>query len=720
MPPRSTRSALSPSRLPGETAPPSPLASATASTSPHKRSIRPPIHPKRRPPNPESPAAHESPTAPPTSADGELGDDAGDEPTFGATAEVEAPPREVTKRTIEGERLREIPGTRGDPLRAIEVMPGVGRTGLGDGAPRLRGAAGFDSLSLVDDVPVPLLYHFGGLTSIIHPALIEEVTLYPGNFPVTYGRATAGVVAADLRNPRTDRFHGMLDLSTVDSSVLLEFPIGDHLAFALAGRRSNIDLFFNAFVPEDAYDVVAAPVYYDYQAMGVGRFGDHELRLVGYGSNDRIELLFTEPNDEMPALRGSAAAEIGFHRVEARLDSQLEENVHQRLQLVYGILQGEQNLFGTRFDFLQHDFFGRAEWDATLAAAVSLRAGFDFRGAVLEGDYDGARPGQLEGDARPNDPLTERSQVSSDPDQETIKTLQPAAYVELGLRPVEPLLLLPGVRIDYFNAIDQFTVDPRLSARYALSDALTLKAGVGLYTQPPLYWETMDLLGDPNLDPIRALQVSAGTEYLLFDEALELGVEGFYKQLEDRVVATEGGVAPYFENDGDGRIFGVELSANLELARRFYGYLAYTLSRSERSDHGGPTRLFDQDQTHILSTAGTYRFGDSGWQLGARFRLVSGNPYTPIEGSVFDASSGLYLPIYGAPNSARRATFHQLDVRVEKEWLIDPVKLTAYIEVLNTYSAQPEEGQTFSYDYRQSKSVPGLPLFPNIGLRGEL
>jgi hypothetical protein len=639
-----------------------------------------------------------------------------DEPSFEAVAEVEAPARETTKHAIEGDALREIAGTRGDPLRAIEVMPGVGRTGIGDGTPRLRGSAGFDSVTLIDGAPVPILYHFGGLTSVIQPRLVERVTLYPGNFPVMYGRATGGVVTADVRSPRTDAFHAMVDLGTIDTSGLVEFPVGEDFSFAIAGRRSNIDFFFDAFAPEDAYDVVAAPVYYDYQALGEARFGPHVLRLFGYGSSDRIELLLSEPLAEEPALRGETGASIAFHRITARLDTKIDEDVAQRVQATYGVFDGSQNIAGTQAEFFRHDVYGRATWDAQLTKSLGVRAGFDVELSVLEGDYDGERPPQLEGDPGANQVSREGRVELTD----TIRTFQPAAFVEVGLRPVAPLLLLPGVRVDYFSGIDLVTVDPRLAARVEVSRELTLKAGVGLFTQPPLYWETTPVLGNEDLAPTRAVQTSAGAEFRLLEDALALDIEGYHKQLFDRVVTTEGRTAPYFENDGEGRVFGVESSLTTRFADRFDGWLAYSLARSERRDHGGPYRLFDEDQTHALTVAGTYHFGDSGWQVGSRFRLVSGHPTTAIEGSVFDAGAGTYSPVFGPTNRERRPTFHQLDVRVEKKWSFEHWSLTGYLEVQNAYAAEHEEGTSYSYDYRQSEPVAGLPIFPNIGVRGEL
>lgn len=109
-----------------------------------------------------------------------------------------------------------------------------------------------------------------------------------------------------------------------------------------------------------------------------------------------------------------------------------------------------------------------------------------------------------------------------------------------------------------------------------------------------------------------------------------------------------------------------------------------------------------------------------GWDVGLRFRVVSGNPTTPITGATYDARTGVYVPSYGAINSERDGTFHQLDARVEKEWGVGPAKVAVYLDVQNVYVAQNAEGYRYSFDYSKREAVSGLQLFPNLGLRGEL
>ncbi len=110
-----------------------------------------------------------------------------------------------------------------------------------------------------------------------------------------------------------------------------------------------------------------------------------------------------------------------------------------------------------------------------------------------------------------------------------------------------------------------------------------------------------------------------------------------------------------------------------------------------------------------------------GWEVGARFRLVSGNPTTPILGpAYYDADADTYVPRYGEPASARLPTFHQLDLRVDKKWTFRHWSLGVYLDVQNVYNQQNPEATLYSFDYTQSTSVSGLPILPSLGVRGEL
>ena len=130
-------------------------------------------------------------------------------------------------------------------------------------------------------------------------------------------------------------------------------------------------------------------------------------------------------------------------------------------------------------------------------------------------------------------------------------------------------------------------------------------------------------------------------------------------------------------------------------------------------------RLFDYDQTHILTVSTSVKLG-RGWEVGGTFRLVSGNPEPPVVGSVYDADIDSYRALYGATNSVRSSTFHRLDLRVEKQFHIAGHPCAGYLDLQNAYNHANREGTDYSFDYRKQSDIPGLPLIPSLGIKGEI
>ena len=640
----------------------------------------------------------------------------GDDLEFGATVEVEAPPTEPVRRSVPAEDLRQVAGARGDALRAVEILPGVARsTSYEGGAPVLRGAGQHESVVFLDGAPVPLLYHFGSATSFFPSRLLERVELSPSNFSVRYGRLVGGIIEARTKPPATDRLHALLELSLIDSAALVETPLGRDASMAVGVRRSNLDFFFSQLVPADAYSVVAAPVYYDYQAIGTLRVArDHRLRLMAYGSRDSLKLLFSKPVLDDPGLRGDIEGVLAFHRANVMLESTPAGPWSQRVSLTAGTLTRQQVVGPLHQKLESVQLLGRVEEKLTLGSAADLVFGIDTDVELADGTYHGPRPSGPEGDTNMGESLALSENISIHDDG--FEIVQPGAFVELTLRPDRRVSLIPGLRLDWYGHLRHGSVDPRLATRVAVTDSTTLKGGVGLFTQPPVWYYAVPELGNPDIDPYHALHTSVGVEQKLA-AGVTLGVEGYYKYIYDDVVAAPG--SPYFVNAGSGRIFGSELSLELRPSPSTFVYAAYSLSRSERRGPTGQWRLFDHDQTHVASATASQRLG-AGWSVGGRFRYVSGDPTTPVTGAVYDARVGEYRPSYGAQNSQRRPAFHQLDVRVEKEWKISPLSLAVYLELLNAYNAKNQEGTRYSYDYSKSEGVSGLPLLPNLGIRGEL
>jgi hypothetical protein len=115
---------------------------------------------------------------------------------------------------------------------------------------------------------------------------------------------------------------------------------------------------------------------------------------------------------------------------------------------------------------------------------------------------------------------------------------------------------------------------------------------------------------------------------------------------------------------------------------------------------------------------GTYSLPRN-WQIGGRFRYVTGNPTTPIVNSVFNASTDQYDPVYGKVNSARTESFHQLDIRVDKRWVYQSWMLDMYLDIQNIYNRTNPEGISYNFNFRKTAVQSGLPILPILGIRAD-
>jgi TonB family protein len=628
------------------------------------------------------------------------------------------PSREVTRRTLTRRELSRVPGTSGDALRAIQNLPGVARPPTLSGQLVVRGNGDQATPVLVDGMWISNVYHFGGLSSVIPTEMLDEISFYPGNFSVKYGRALAGVVEAHLRETRDDgRYHGLAQVDLVDARLMLEGPVPllDGWNFIGGIRRSHVDAWLIPLVEggEDT-QIQGAPVYYDYQFLL-----DHRptkksyLRIGTLGYDDRIRV-----TNEASARGGqldavSAAWGIGsIYHVEFSKQTRAEFTLTVAKQHVH---YSESNL---AVDLTAYAALARSEIAHRLGTRATLRYGYD----VLVGPYEasGRLPQAPPAGAPDVGPaLTLPSQTFEDEQWFTL----PAVYAEMEMHPSDRSQVVTGVRVDYSDWTQRFDVSPRITGRYEIVPTYpktTLKGGTGLFHQGPDLFDI--LLSDENteLRSQRAWQNSLGVEQML-GKNLTASVEGFFYLLDDLVsrAPDESGIVRY-NNFGTGRIFGAEGMLRWENDERFFGWLSYTLSRSERTwAPGEPSELFYLDQTHILTVLGSYALG-RGWEFGARFRYVTGNLYTPCFGSLYSSTSTSFLCISGAANSERLPPFHQLDVRIDKKWQFSGWTLGAYLDLINAYNRTNPDFLGYNYDYSQSRpETASLPIVPSFGIRGE-
>ncbi len=630
--------------------------------------------------------------------------------------------KEVSRTVIDTAVVDKVPGAMGDAMAVVQNFAGVSRVQAGSGKLVVRGSAPHDTQVFVDGTRVPVMYHFMGLRSVLPVGMIDNLEFYPGNFSPAYGRGIGGVVDVGIKKLDPPRFGGTFDINLLDAGLYLEAPLTGKLYVAASARRSYVDAVLGAIIPKDApITALSLPRYYDYQFLANYRPSPaHDFRLFFFGSDDSFAALLRNPTNvgtEISSNQTSLAS--NFNRALLSYRYVPNDRFDNNLRLSYG----RDKINATLFQFYENATIDtltlrdtvHMQWSKRLA----LSAGIDLMNVRISGSASGPAPtrdGQEEGSVDFGEVQT--TKMSGD------NTFLPGAFVELELRPTPKLLILPGMRLDYFSDTGQFTTAPRLTVRYDLRPTLTLKGGVGLFHQAPAFDQINRDFGNPDLKTERALHYSAGVEWRPV-QSLTLDVTGFYKDLDHMVSPTkatverDGIISPLrYDNGGAGRVYGGEFVARYQTPK-FNAWLAYTLSRSERRDSGRTDyRLFNQDQTHILTAFATYEFWHN-WEFGARFRLISGNPTTPVVGSVYNAAADRYYPTFGSQYSSRMPAFAQLDLRLDKKWVFKNWMLSTYVDVQNVLNRANPEAMQYNHDFSKKQVRQGLPVYPIFGIKGE-
>jgi hypothetical protein len=168
-----------------------------------------------------------------------------------------------------------------------------------------------------------------------------------------------------------------------------------------------------------------------------------------------------------------------------------------------------------------------------------------------------------------------------------------------------------------------------------------------------------------------------------------------------------------------GRAYGLELIARRRLGHRLFGWVTYTLARSERNLPGAGWRPADFDEPQIVNAILSYALGRS-WTVSGTFHLNSGRPVTPEV--VVAANGGTALEtLQENRNLDRLPTFWRVDARIEKREAFDTWFLDFYVDWLNISLQREITAYQYSIDpvtggVRRS-GTGALLTIPTIGLR---
>jgi TonB family protein len=633
---------------------------------------------------------------------------------------------EVSRVTLRGPEIKQIPGTFGDPFRVVQTLPGVASLMSLLPFPVVRGASPGSTGFLVDGTRVPLLYHLLAGPSVIHPEFIDEVQFYPGNAPVIYGGYTAGVIDGRTRRARADEKLYDIDVNLLQAGGLIRHPVPQLGATAtVAGRLGYPGTLMSLATDE------ASLSYWDYQVRLDGGNARKGWTIFAFGARDELQSVdpAADPTAVNPPL--VPALVLGFHRVDLRAHHPIGKG-----EANWRVVAGIDSTAASTSDVTTKIVEPTARLRYPMTPELEVVAG-------LEGSYRLTEQGSADAAKVP---------ISTSSFTEDIKNQWTAtALTEAIWRPTRDWLIRPGIRLDWRGdgSTDLLAADPRLAVRYRLGEldlggvtlakastetdnsrdrrdrSVWLKAGVGLFHQPPRFFLPL-----PGLDVLplsygllASIQSSLGVEVPLGVDT-SINLETFYNDMDPIVfdlavnkasvataaqssfvsaTATDNANRAQQVLDGlfapqQGRSYGLEALLRRQARSGPYGWISYTFSLSERlrADPISGDKAwvpYDFDRSHLLNVVAGVPLPRN-WDFGVRLQYQSGKPATTTYGY----------------NTARTDGYFRADLRIDKRAVWNKWLLDFYIDLANAFLF-PEEvsaGSTIRY------------VLPSVGVRGRL
>ncbi len=638
--------------------------------------------------------------------------------------------------------LKNIPSAFGesDIMKIVLTMPGVTTVGEASNGYNVRGGATDQNLILLDGGTVYNPSHLFGLFTSFNSDAVEDVELFKASIPAEYGGRISSVLRVSTKEANMQKLTGSASIGALTSKADVEIPVvKEHVSLRLNGRTTYSDWILK-HLPEDSGYKNGNANFYDLGGVLTWRLnGMHRLKVYGYWSNDRFSFSSKDKygyqNRNFSAEWRSMLSERMTVTFSAGLDHYDYFNEDRNVPTMAG-----------RLSFGIDQLWGKLHVRQRLSEKQVLTYGLSVqRYDVQAGKYE---------------PVGEESCITTDQLQKE-KALESAAYIDYERSLTENLSVSAGLRYSVFNALGPRDVnlysdgelpseatlletrretgvfktyhapELRLSARYALQENLSLKAGFNTMHQyihkvsntsvmsPTDIWK----LSDYNIKPQNGWQAAAGVYHETAGKKYELSAEVYYKHISNYLNYRSSAVLlmnHYLETDvisTKGQAYGIELQAKKPIGK-LNGWVSYTFSRSLlRQDdkrvamplNDGEWYPAEYDRPHDLKAVVNYKLTER-YSFSSNFNYATGRPTTLPAGKYYDSSNGIYMPYYTDRNKYRIPDYMRLDLAFN----IEPThKLTSFFHTsfsVGVYNALARKNAYNIYYVTEGEEIKGYKL----------
>ncbi|HEX5743088.1 MAG TPA: TonB-dependent receptor [Flavobacteriaceae bacterium] len=625
----------------------------------------------------------------------------------------------ISVQTISAVEIFRNPGGNRDISKVIQILPGVGSTLSFRNDIIVRGGAPNENRFYLDGIEVPNINHFatqgssGGPVGMINVNFIKEVDFYTGAFTANRGNALSSILEFEQINGNDEKLSGTIMIGSSDIGLTLDGPINKKSTFLFSARRSYLQFLFKAL------KLPFIPTYNDFQFKQFIKIDDrNQVTIIGLGAIDDFEL-----NTSVNSKVSDSTTIKRNNYILGNLPSNKQWNYTVGAKWVHYANQSFQTFVISR-NHLKNEwnkYKDNIELESNLLldyASQEIENKFRFESTHRFNNWKWNWGTAYEFITYKNDTYRLKEingAVGVKEFTSQIDFNKYAVFTQLSSSFVNNKLSFSfGIRTDFNDYSSDMNnptkhLSPRFSASYSISDQLTVNFNTGRYYQLPPYTvlgyrnNLNELVNKINhVTYISSDHLVGGLEYLPTNYS-KISIEGFYKKyskypflLNDSIsMANLGGDFGVIGNEAvistsKGRSYGIELLMQQKLSTSIYGILSYTFVRSEFQDKNERYIPSSWDNRHLLNITLGKKLNKN-WEIGSKFRLLGGAPYTPYHKElsaikpIWDVTQqGIFD--WNRLNEKRNPIFHSLDIRVDKKWYFKKWSLNTYLDIQNVYN----------------------------------
>lgn len=630
-----------------------------------------------------------------------------------------------TEITEDSKKLVSMPGALGDPLGAIDTLPGVITPSSG-GEPAVRGSSPEDNRYYVDSMPVSYIFHAFN-TSIFDENIVQDFQLFSAGFGARYSGATGAIFDIRLRDPKNQDFETTINASLLRAGIFVESGVTENSAFYLSARQGLIQYFLpkEDEAGDNGIRIINPPEDSDYQFKYLADIGSNNTLTISLaGARDYAEAELTDDAGFIqlnPDFAGDATIDAGFDSQSIRWISNFNKGAQFQATLAHSIDKNERRWGDGYFTEIET---GINSLQSHYRLPKTGNHHITIGGDLTKNDFEYTINTILFicTDINPDCQQDRNEQVT---DSQKIKADDISAYIIDQWQVSNSVNIETGLQLNTNTYTDETFFNPRIAASWEATQDITLSSSAGRYNRFPDIGTVLPATGNPDLASPLSNHFTMGIQQTL-DNDWSWSLETYYKTLSQLPLGLDESQPDSnirYSNDVEGKAYGFDFLINKNMTDRWYGWMSLSYAKSNRTNlRTNETQDYTLDTPVVLNLVGNYEFNDK-WNAGFRFSAKSGEATTQIIGIKENPTfPEYYLPIYGEAYQERLPTFIQLDLRAERNITPFGYEGSFYIDILNALNTQNVVRVNLDYDKvnetgeLHTEDQVNFGIIPSIGI----